>query len=69
MSAQHENETPARVYIVKDNEEMKIITVPPELESTFLDKYEGKIITHSYSITGVLEKYSALLNYLAAQEQ
>jgi hypothetical protein len=52
-------------YLIKESDQLKIMQVAPELEESFLQRYAGKIITSSWSIQGVIERYSALLNFMA----
>ena len=59
-----------KVYITKETGgELVIVKVQPEQEAAFLDEHADKVIVSSYSVAGVIEKYSALLNYLASKEE
>jgi hypothetical protein len=58
-----------KVYIVTENpcalvgcEDLKIMTVQPELEAAFLKEYEGRIIATGTSVQDVLIQYGKLIN-------
>ena len=58
-----------KVYIVTENpctlvgcEDLKIMTVQPELEAEFLKEYAGRIIVTGSSVQDVLIQYGQLIN-------
>jgi hypothetical protein len=58
-----------KVYIVTENpctligcEDLKLMTVRPELEAEFLKEYAGRIIASGSSIQDVLIQYNRLIN-------
>ncbi|OQP67675.1 hypothetical protein [Niastella populi] len=58
-----------KVYIVTENpctlvgcEDLKIMTVQPDLEAAFLKEYEGRIIASGNSVQDVLIQYNQLIN-------
>jgi hypothetical protein len=46
-----------RTYIVKENDQLKLIQVPPELEEAFHGQYDGKILFAGESIQDVLIQF------------
>jgi hypothetical protein len=51
-----------KVYIIREEGELKIITVQPPQETDFLREYAGKIIAQGSSIQEVLIRFGELVN-------
>jgi hypothetical protein len=46
-----------KTYIVKDENKLKIIQVPPELDEAFHGRYDGKILYTGDSVQDVLIQF------------
>lgn len=51
-----------KVYIIKQNDELKIIKVQPNQEAEFLQQYEGCIVAEGNGIQEVLIQFGKLKN-------
>jgi hypothetical protein len=49
-------------YIVKQNDELKIMQVKPKVEAAFLEQYKGCIMAEGNNIQEVIIKFSKLMN-------
>jgi hypothetical protein len=58
-----------KVFIVKQEDELKIITVKPAQEAAFLEEYNGKIIVKGESIQEALIRFGELMSTEPGQKQ
>lgn len=49
-----------KYHIIKENHELKIITVKPEQEEAFLQEYETKILCSGDSLAEALQQFGKL---------